>query len=191
MAERTRPWDGGYVREDRKGREVYVIRQMINGRRYELSTHAFSETAAYDQLKRFQADPEGYDPRGDVRPDPLYLDLELSEDFLRYSREEKRNTAKWVREQKKVLAWWAERLHGVDLRGISLRDSILPALEKAPGKYRCVTVIKGLYSWLRKARREIALAEDPTAAGGLMVPPPKRRRARPVKAVPREHVDLA
>ncbi|HEY2028977.1 MAG TPA: tyrosine-type recombinase/integrase [Myxococcales bacterium] len=191
MAERIGVWDGGYIHEDKRGRRVYVIRQQINGKRYEISTRTFTERAALEQWKRFQSDPEGYDPRGEVRQQPLYLDEKLAEAFLGHSRRDKENTAKWVREQKVVLAWWAKELHGVDLRGASLRDDILPALERAPGRYRSVTVIKGLYSWLRRVRRDITLDDDPTAAGALVVPAPKRERTRAPKAVPREHVELA
>ncbi|RKH73383.1 hypothetical protein [Corallococcus aberystwythensis] len=33
-------WDGGYVRVDAKGRKVYVIRRMLNGKTYKVSTRA-------------------------------------------------------------------------------------------------------------------------------------------------------
>jgi len=191
MAKRTGTWDGGYIRKDGRDRDVYVIRQQIAGKRYEVSTRAFTERAALEQWKRFQSDPEGYDPRGGVRPDPIYLDRPLVEAYLRYSRKEKGNTPKWVREQKKMLAWWSKKLHGVDLRGASLRDAIIPPLAKAPGKYHKVTVLKGMYTWLRRVRRELSLAEDPTAAGGLLLPAPRREQVRLPKAVPREHVELA
>ena len=35
MAERTGTWDGGYMHKDGRGRDVYVIRQQINGKRYD------------------------------------------------------------------------------------------------------------------------------------------------------------
>jgi len=191
MAERTGTWDGGYIHKDGRGRDVYVIRQMINGKRYEVSTRSFSMRAAMDQLKRFQADPEGYDPRGEVRPDPIYLDLQHAEQYLKYSREECENTRAWVTKQRAILSWWAEKLKGIDLRGASVRDSILPALDRAAGVAHKVAVLKGVYSWLRRERREITLAEDPTAGGGLTTPQPKKRHGGGPKAVPREHVELA
>src|SRR5216684_3817779 len=73
MPRSVRKWDGGYVRKDERGREVYTIRRMINGKRYDVSTRAHTERAALEQLKRFEADPEGYDARGVLRPDPIYL----------------------------------------------------------------------------------------------------------------------
>jgi len=190
MAVRVGTWDGGYVRTDAHGRNIYVIRQQVNGKRYELSTRAFSVRAALEQLKRFQADPEGYDPRGERRPDPIYLNEELVREYLAYSREEKGNSKSWVTEQRSLLAWWAEKLISVDLRGASLREAVLPPLERAPGKSHKIAVLKAVYTWLRKVKREIALDEDPTAAGGLTMPPP-RKPQRLSKAVSREHVERA
>lgn len=37
------------------------------------------------QLRRFEAAPEGYDPRGLVRPDPIHLDVKLADAFLAWS----------------------------------------------------------------------------------------------------------
>jgi integrase len=189
VADRIGTWDGGYVRTDAHGRSV-VIRQQVNGKRYELSTRAFSVRAALEQLKRFQADPEGYDPRGEERPESIYLSEELVRGYLAYSREDKGNSRSWVTEQRALLAWWAEKLRGVDLRGVSLREAILPPLERAAGRPHKIAVLKAVYTWLRKVKREIALDEDPTAAGGLTMPPPKRPQ-RPSKAVSRKHVKLA
>jgi integrase len=195
MAERTGTWDGGYIHKDARGRDVYVIRQQVGGKRYEVSTRAFSVRAALDQLKRFQANPEGYDPRGDVRADPIYIDKELVEGFLTYSRHEKENTPKWVREQRKLLSWWSTKLRGVDLRGASLRDAIMPALDRATQRHHKVAVLKGLYSWLRTVKHQLELGEDPTAAGGLKVPQAEdklahRGRHGANKAVSREQITL-
>jgi hypothetical protein len=33
-------WDGGFVRTDAKGRKVYVIRRMINGKNYKVTLFA-------------------------------------------------------------------------------------------------------------------------------------------------------
>lgn len=191
MAERTGSWDGGYIHRDSRGRDVYVIRQMINGKRCEVSTRCFTERAALEQWKRFQSDPEGYDPRGEVRPNPIYLDVDLAQRYLKYSREDRENTREWVTKQRAILAWWAKKLKGVDLRGASVRDAILPAIDRAPGMAHKVAVLKGLYSWLRRERRELTLSEDPTAGGGLTMPQPKKRHSGCPKAVPREHVELA
>jgi hypothetical protein len=191
MAERTGSWDGGYIHKDARGRDVYVIRQQVNGKRYEVSTRTFSIRAALEQLKRFQGDPQGYDPRGEVGSAPIYLDLEQAKQYLAYSRNERQNTRAWVTKQRAILSWWAEQLKGIDLRGASVRDSILPALDRAAGKAHKVAVLKALYTWLRRERREITLAEDATAGGGLTMPLPRKQHGSGPKAVPREHVELA
>jgi len=188
MAQRY--WEGGRIRTDSDGRDVYVIRRQVNGKRYEVSTRCHTRRAALEQLGRFEADPEGYDPRGGLQPDPIYLDKPLVEAYLRYSRDEKENSPKWVREQRKLLAWWAKKLHAVNLRGASLRDAILPPLSRTSQRHHKVSVLKGLYSWLRTVKHDLELAEDPTAAGGLKVPPAAVKVGRPRnKAVPREDVD--
>ena len=92
--------------------------------------------------------------------------------------------------QRAILSWWADQLKGVDLRDASVRDSILPALDRAAGKAHKVAVLKAVYTWLRRERREITLAEDPTAGGGLTIPPPRKQHGSGPKAVPREHVEL-
>lgn len=63
-------WDCGYVRVDAKGRKVYVIRRMLNGKTYKVSTRAHTLRAAMEQLKRFEADPDGYSPAGAPQSSP-------------------------------------------------------------------------------------------------------------------------
>ena len=82
MPGRTGTWDGGYIRRDARGRNVFIIRRQINGKGYDRSTHAHSLRAALEQLKRFEADPERYDARGEVGADPIYLDEKLCDEFL-------------------------------------------------------------------------------------------------------------
>lgn len=190
MANVTGKWEGGYVHTDASGRTTFYIRKQIGGTRYDVSTGAHTERAAFEQLKRFEADPEAYDPRGTVGPDAIWLDKELVEAFLRYSKEEKQNTGKWIREQKKKLAWWAEKLHGVDLHRVSLKEHILPALDGADARKHRITVIKALFTWLRRVRRDITLAEDPVAAGALSCIQANRVKPKKKKAIPREHVEL-
>ena len=86
-------WEGGFVRTDAKGRKVYVIRRMINGKSYKVSTRAGNARAAMEQLKRFEADPEGYNPAGAPHEAPIYLDAPLAEEFLAWNRDVKKNSA--------------------------------------------------------------------------------------------------
>jgi hypothetical protein len=171
-------------------RRTYYIRKQVGGRRYEVNTGASTATAAHEQLRRFQADPEGYDPRGERRPNPIHLDEDLSRDFLAWPEREKGNSSRWVGQQRLYLAWWAERLRGVDLRRARLADHVMPALRGATAKAQRIAVLKVLYAWLRKERHVISAVEDPTL-GTLMVPQAKPAQLKRSKVVPREHLDVA
>jgi hypothetical protein len=129
-------WEGGFIRLDAKGRKVYVIRRMINGRNFKVSTRATTLRAAMEQLKRFEADPEHYSPAGSPHEAPIYLDAPLAAGFLACSRDVDKNSSTWVKKQQGYLAWWADQLKGRDLRKVTLLDDILPALEKTKARGR-------------------------------------------------------
>jgi integrase len=177
------------VWRDAKGRPSYHIRKSINGTRYEHATGATNIASAIEQLRRFEADPEGYDPRGDARED-MFLTDELVKEFLEHSKAQG-NSADWRRKQKNLLAWWIERLAGVDLRGASLHDHILPALKRrdATAKHHRIAVLKGLYTWLRTEAHRVTTAEDPVF-GQLKVPQARVAQLTKSKLVPRDHVLL-
>ena len=92
-------WEGGFIRHDSKGRKVYVIRRMINGRNFKVSTRATTLRAAMEQLRRFEADPEHYNPAGSAHEKPIYLDAPLAAEFLAYSRDVDKNSSTWVKKQ--------------------------------------------------------------------------------------------
>ena len=186
-------WEGGYWRLDGRGRRVYVIRRQVAGKRYEVSTRARNEPAAVAQLRRFEADPEGYDPRGRVRPNPIYLDVKLADAFLAWSAKPKAeggrgNTGRWVHEQKLYLDWWAERLKGVDLRRLSYEEHVTPAMETAKSQRQRGATLLALYRYLRK-ERGLPLTEDPVH-GRLTFGEPEPEQLKRSKVVPPEHIDL-
>jgi hypothetical protein len=41
-------WEGGFIRCDSKGRKVYVIRRVLNGRNFKVSTRATTLWAAME-----------------------------------------------------------------------------------------------------------------------------------------------
>lgn len=181
-------WGGGRAWQAPDRTITYYIRRTVNGRAYDVSTRATTRAAAEKQLARFEADPSAYSPGGDS-PDPIYLDAQLAEEFLRWSLETRGNSPKYVKDQRHVLAWWADRLAGVDLRRCHLNDRILPALKGQAGRQPKIAALKVLYAWLRTEVHRITTAEDPTF-GQLKVPQSKPEQARRVKAIPREHVEL-
>lgn len=180
-------WPGGriWVRGDGVG--IYVIRRKVNGRPYCVSTRCTSERAALKQLERFEADPEGYTPSG-VRGDAIILTEDLARAFLAWSKNEKGNSVEWVAKQRRFLKWWAKQLGRRDLRRVSLRDHIQPALDREKNPKHRIETLKALYGWLRKKRHWISAAEDPTY-GTLAVPQGRPEQWKTSKVIPREAHD--
>jgi len=183
-------WEGGFARTDAKGRKVYVIRRMINGKSYKVSTRAGNARAAMEQLKRFEADPEGYNPAGAPHEAPIYLDAPLAEEFLIWNRDVKKNSREWLEKQQRYLAWWADQLKGLDMRRVSLVDHIKPTLKGAGNGPHRIAVLKSVYSWLRKEKHLLTVNEDPTFQT-LVVPQARPEQWKRVKVIPREHYLLA
>lgn len=187
-------WSGGYWRRDRRGRRIFYVRRMVEGRRYDVSTRATTERGALEQLRRFEADPVNYKPGGDPGREPVRFDVDLVAKFLEFSRDSRKNSAPYIREQKRLLAMWADAgLAGVDLRRATLRDHILPAAEKfKQGRTRelAKSILKAFYSWLRTEKHLILAAEDPTY-GSLRVEQGRPAQIDRSKVIPREHFLLA
>jgi len=183
-------WEGGFIRHDSRGRKVYVIRRMINGRSYKVSTRATTLRAAMEQLKRFETDPEHYNPAGSIHEQPIYLDVPLAAEFLACSRDVDKNSPTWGEKQQGYLAWWADQLKGRDLRKLTLLDDILPAREGVKARGHRIAVLKRVYSWLRKVKHVLSVAEDPTF-GRLTVPQARPEQWKRDKVIPREHYLLA
>lgn len=97
---------------------------------------------------------------------------------------------RWVKKQQGYLAWWADQLKGRNLRKLTLLDDILPALEGQKARGHRIAVLKRVYSYLRKVKHVLTVAEDPTF-GRLSVPQAKPELWKRAKAIPREHYLLA
>jgi integrase len=169
--DRSEKWEGGFVLRDTRGRPVYWIRRSVAGRRYEVSTRCRTEAAAHRELVRFETDPEGYRPGG--IQERIVLDDAMGADFLQ-AQADKGVTRKWLAAQRKYLAWWQGVLAGRDLRHLSLRRDILPALAGQGGRHLRIATLKRLFAWLREQDR-IATADDPTLG---KLPVPKTRAAQ-------------
>ncbi|MCP3105504.1 site-specific integrase [Myxococcus sp. K15C18031901] len=182
----ARKWDGGYVRTDSKGRDTYYILRRVNGRLFEVSTRCHSSRAAHEQLKRFEADPDSYEPRGGLRDEEgaLSLTAELVESFLRWSRDEKKNSAKWVSDQQRSLAWWAERLGAVELRKVTTARLVTELDDAKTGRKQHIATLKAFCGWLIKVRHVLKKQDDPSA--GLSVPQARPEQWTTPKAVSRE-----
>jgi integrase len=187
---RTVPgWDG-YVLKDSQGRDVFYIRKQINGTRYKISTRCRTLKSALKQLERFEAAPGKYSPEGEPRRKAVLLTEKLVEEYLTYCRDVKGNSAHWISKKKNYLAWWSEKVGGLDLRRLSLSDHIKPALKVTPGASHKIAMLKDLYAWLRKEKHLVSLAEDPTF-DMLPVPQAKPAQWKKSKFIPKEDFEKA
>jgi hypothetical protein len=179
-----RRWPGGYVHTQADGRDVFVIEREVRGKRFHVSTRTHSLRAAMKHLERFEADPRGYRPEGVAGEEALTISAELLDGFYEWQRA-KGTTRKHAKEVGHRLGAWMEDLAGVDLRRMSLRDHVIPALDaRKTMRGARISSLKAFMGWLRKERHLLTSAQDCTL--DLPVPQaiPEKRIRR--KAVPLE-----
>lgn len=161
---KRRPWLGGYISEPKRGKPVYVIEKRIRGVLFKRSTRKHTEDAAVRELRKFEADPAGYDPAGMAR---LTLTPELVMEYRAWQLEPppagRGNTYDWACLSSRHLFDWLERLQGVDLRRLSLTEQVKPALKTFRGNHhQRVAALKGFMRWLRQEKGLLKHAEDAT-----------------------------
>lgn len=174
-------WDGGYISIGTRGRRTYIIEREINRTRFHVSTRAHTTAGAMAQLKRFEADPLGFRPEGELAPDGLFLTVERAAEYKAWLLDVQHVTREHAGEMTRHLADWSAELIGVDLRKMTLRDHLKPALSKWRGKQHRIIAIKGFCSWLRKEKGLLTSATDATI--DLSVPqaiPEKTKRKKSV-----------
>lgn len=164
------------------GRDLFIIERRVNKQRFHISTRCHNLTAAMKQLARFEADPLNYSPAGEVAVEPILLTAELQGEWVDWQIEKRGNTKKHAHEMGNLLIDWMDDLDGLDLRTVSLRDHIKPALERRKSRAHRIIAIKSFYSWLRKERHLLTSAQDPTL--DLVVPQGTPEKWRRRKAVP-------
>jgi integrase len=180
-------WDGGYVHRQKDGRALFVIQREIGGRRYHVSTRAHSSTAAHEQLKRFESDPDGYvEQMRDRKPADVgvVLTSALVTEFQEWLRTRERPTApEYVTHVARYLGEWTEDLNGRDLRKVTLAELKDIIRVRGVAKRHRIIVLKSFCSYLREERSLLDRRTDATL--DLKVPqasPEKRRRRKAVDA---------
>lgn len=179
-------WDGGYIRAEADGRRTWVIEREVGGERFHLSTRCHSERAAYEALKRFEADPRAYraEMAGDSRPAArLVLTAELVLQYRQHmlSRDNPA-TPRHAREMAHRLSEWVEDLAGRDIRQVQLQELKALVAARRTCKQHRIIAIKGFCTWLRQELCVLDRREDPTL--DLVVPqavPEKQRRRKAVE----------
>lgn len=160
---RGRRWRGGYIHHEADGSRLFIIERQVSGERFHLSTRCHDEDAAMVQLARFESNPRGYDPAGEEPDAPLLLSNELLESFLHWQLDVKGNTSKHACSMVRFLGDWMAELRGKDLRTLSLRVDVKPALArwKKSVPHRIIA-LKAFFSYLRKELLVLRHAEDCT-----------------------------
>jgi integrase len=142
--------------------------------------------SAFEELRRALAEARHY--LDETAGAPIQLDSARIAAFLAWSRRERQNTEKYVREQEKYLGWWATRLSGVDLRELRIAGDVLPHLDElAGGRAPRIAMLKVFCSWLHRERHE--LERDPVAA--LKIPQPRPAQWRRRRIVLRDELEGA
>lgn len=172
-------WEGGYIRRDTKGRDVFVIERWVAGRKFHVSTRCHSRKSAHHQLERFEADPAAYRPDGD---EGLPISAELVEGFMDHLVKQRKTSGRYAREMARHLRDWAIDLKGKSLRSLQLSDLRAP-LERRPSRQHRVIAIKGFGRWLRQDRGLLKTSQDVS----LEIPVPQ---ATPEKHVRRKVIEI-
>lgn len=155
-------WMGGYIHAQANGRPLFIIERKINGKRYHLSTRCHTERAALRQLERFEGDPDGYTPGGDAAEEPVRLDAAAQLEYRDYLKA-KSSSGPAVTDRMRMLKHWMVDLGGLDLRTMSLRDHVMPALTKrTTSRPARIIALKAFMGWLRKERHVLTSAQDCT-----------------------------
>lgn len=177
-----RRWPGGWIHTQKDGRDLFIIERRVNGKRFSISTRCHSLKPAMKQLERFEADPSGYRPDGAPPPAGLVLDAKLAGEFHEWQLG-KGNTRRHANEMHNRVLDWMKVFNGADLKKLTLKDDIDPALAKwKTSRSHRIIALKVFFSWLRKTRHLLKNSEDPTL--DLPVPqavPEKRTRRKAVE----------
>lgn len=178
-------WEGGYVSMGKGGRETFVIERRVRTKRFHVATRATSRRAALKQLERFEADPSNYRPEGEALGE-VRITKELVLQFADFLEKEKGNTPKYCKETSNRLADWIEDIGHLDLRHLSLRDHLRPALKQRGGARHRIITIKSFMTWMRREKHLVRTAEDVTLDLPVPQPPPAKHKKR--KAVAWQNV---
>lgn len=185
MAKRVGKWLGGYVRQTKEGKRVFIIEKWGRGSRWHVSTGCNTERAALKELERFEDNPAAYRP---AQHDALrsVMDAELILGYRKFQLA-KGLSPEWVDEVARCLADWMVALNGRDLRTLDLFHDVKPCLElwdtRLPHR---IKALKGFFRWLRSEKGLVSRQQDPTL--DLRVPVARPEQQTRDKVVPPEDV---
>jgi hypothetical protein len=179
-------WKGGRIRQGPHETARFVIERTVQGKgRIALTLDSQSEAEAMAELALFNRDPAGYATKAQAADVAQTAAVELNdatvERFLKHLRKKDRSE-KYIRSTQGYLAWWAERLAGIDLRTVPPRRyrALLDAGEHG-GLHLRIAAIKSFCSYLRKDDNEVELTTAQDGTLELKVPQAKPAKDRAAK----------
>jgi integrase len=183
---KRRTWEGGYVRKMGDGRDLFVIERRLGKKRFHISTRTHHAKAAYEHLKRFEADPFAYEQEmmegGRASSTPLRITTELVLEFRKWLLTRDRpTTSKYANEMAHRLADWTEDLKSRDLRRLSLPELKEIIANRKTCRQHRIIALKAFCNWLRTEKHILDRKDDVTL--DLAVPqavPEKRKRRKAV-----------
>lgn len=178
-------WDGGRVKQNRRGQRVWVLEQQHLNRPYTMTLPVRSEAEALAELALFRRDRVAYvearsreraaaaAPPAGSRKGDASITADRVESFLTFLRAEKKSEG-YVAYVKTYLADWTEALDGRDLRDLTLADLRAALATWDAATHKRIVALKSYTAWLRR-EGELKRNEDPTL--DLDVPAVKATRA--------------
>ncbi len=184
-------WDGGHIHRQEDGKRLFIIEKERSGRRYHISTRCYSESAAVEHWKRFQADPEKYKAEMRMGPDrAAVITPQLILGYRAHLLERERPTTRqYANEMAHRLTEWMEDLRGADLRHVQLAALKAAVDKRGTCRQHRIIAVKGYCRWLRQERFILDRRTDPTL--DLVVPQSSPEKHRRRKAVEVERVEAA
>lgn len=141
------------------GKRTFYIRQMRDGKHWDVSTKCSTMRAAQKELERFEQDPTSYRPLGAGAQ--LVLNDDLIDTYAKWCLEHTEATdPRWLEAKKRYLRWWKDQLDYRALPSVKL-SLILAKLDGQVARADRIKALKHLFSWLRQTDR-ISAAGDPT-----------------------------
>jgi integrase len=161
----------GYIRVVGSGPKrvsTYIIRKRIGGLQFEVSTRRNFADAAVKEYRRFEDDPQGYEPlskapAAEAGPQAVTLTQALQNAYLKHCAKTLENTNDWYKKKQRLLEWWAEELRDVDLRTLDLETHVLTKVKNRTSRAHALAVFKHFIAWMRDA--EVGPEKDKRLVG--------------------------
>lgn len=182
---------GGEIYASKGGTLSFYVTRRIQGTRYShVNLRSSDPESAILRLREWERNPAGWSAQGTAPAAAVLLTAELVTAYVAWCAEvppgkvRRRNTdPAWIARKRTYLAWWAEQLHGRNLRsdgspGAITTDDLKAALAREPGYRHRLEAIKSLYGYLRtEAGGELRVQRHHDPSDAIPVPRPDAAQA--------------